>query len=108
MSQLDAPIARGEDLADFGDFQTSATVTDSSGMMPADDYTANSNGKVAAPIEEELNDSNFADVFSGSLEDLVHTFDQKIISCFRDYDEEVEAFAPVQVLSQDEILNDSP
>lgn len=106
MSQFEAPIARGEDFADFGDFQTSATGPDTS--SPANDSDTNSNGKVILQGEDDLADSNFGDVFSGSLEDLVNTFDQKIIRCFRDYDEEVETFAPVQVLSQEEILNQSP
>jgi hypothetical protein len=111
MSQFEAPIARTEDLGDlseFGDFQTSADPLPSSS---SDANTLNggesiTNGKI--PHDEDLTDSNFADVFSGSLEDLVNTFDDKIISCFRNYDQEVQSFAPVQVLSQEEILHESP
>lgn len=108
MSQFEAPIACSEDLSEFADFQTS---TDPPPSSSSDANTLNggdriTNGKVSH--EEELNDSNFADAFSGSLEDLVNTFDEKIMSCFRNYDQEVQSFAPVQVLSQEEILNESP
>uniref|UniRef100_A0A0N5AEH3 FEZ-like protein n=1 Tax=Syphacia muris TaxID=451379 RepID=A0A0N5AEH3_9BILA len=44
---------------------------------------------------------------SGSLEDLVGTFDQKISHCFKDLGEDVEELAPVQVRSQDEIMSES-
>lgn len=106
MSQFDAPIADGEDLTDFGDFQTSDAASESAGSSTKAVHNAASDAK--AVDEDELADSNFADVFSGSLEDLVNTFDQKIISCFRDYDEDVEDIAPIQVLSEEELLNQSP
>ncbi|XP_058810881.1 fasciculation and elongation protein zeta-2 isoform X4 [Phymastichus coffea] len=44
--------------------------------------------------------------FSGSLEDLVNTFDEKITSCFKDYGTNVESLAPVQVRTQEEIMNE--
>ena len=34
---------------------------------------------------------------TGSLEDLVATFDEKLQQCFKDYQEEAEKIAPVQV-----------
>lgn len=49
---------------------------------------------------------NFTETFSGSLEDLVNTFDDKITKCFRNYEESVEKLAPVQVRSQEEIMNE--
>ncbi|XP_054263931.1 fasciculation and elongation protein zeta-2 [Macrosteles quadrilineatus] len=49
---------------------------------------------------------NFTETFSGSLEDLVNTFDDKITKCFCNYDESVEKLAPVQVRSQEEIMNE--
>lgn len=54
-------------------------------------------------------DSNFEDdeTFTGSLEDLVNTFDDKIIKCFRNYGEQAEVIAPVQVRSQDDELQDT-
>lgn len=49
---------------------------------------------------------NFTETFSGSLEDLVNTFDEKITKCFGNYEENVEKLAPVQVRSQEEIMNE--
>ncbi|XP_025200159.1 fasciculation and elongation protein zeta-2 [Melanaphis sacchari] len=49
---------------------------------------------------------NFGETFSGSLEDLVHTFDDKITRCFCDYEESVEKLAPVQIRTQEEIMNE--
>ncbi|XP_013098463.1 fasciculation and elongation protein zeta-2 [Stomoxys calcitrans] len=49
---------------------------------------------------------NFGEAFGGSLEDLVNTFDEKITKCFGNFEENVEALAPVQVRSQDEIMNE--
>ena len=37
------------------------------------------------------------DSITGSLEDLVGTFDEKLTMCFQDYQEKVEKIAPVQV-----------
>ncbi|CAB3371740.1 Hypothetical predicted protein [Cloeon dipterum] len=62
----------------------------------------NSNPVVAASSSDDmLNES-----FSGSLEDLVNTFDDKITKCFGNFDESVEKLAPVQVRSQEEIMNE--
>ncbi|KAL0266721.1 UNVERIFIED_CONTAM: hypothetical protein PYX00_009189 [Menopon gallinae] len=49
---------------------------------------------------------NFTETFSGSLEDLVNTFDERITKCFCDYEENVEKLAPVQVRTQEEIMNE--
>ena len=49
---------------------------------------------------------NFTETVSGSLEDLVNTFDEKITRCFGNYDESVEKLAPVQVRTQEEIMNE--
>jgi len=43
---------------------------------------------------------------AGSLEDLVSTFDEKLTMCFADYQEQVDKIAPVQVRSQEEIMNE--
>ena len=52
------------------------------------------------------NIDNFAEAFTGSLEDLVNTFDEKITKCFGNYEQSVEELAPVQVRSQEEIMNE--
>ncbi|KAK6621387.1 hypothetical protein RUM43_011693 [Polyplax serrata] len=49
---------------------------------------------------------NFTETFSGSLEDLVNTFDDRITKCFCNYEENVEKLAPVQVRTQEEIMNE--
>ena len=49
----------------------------------------------------------FMETFSGSLEDLVNTFDAKITQCFRNYNEHADEIAPVQIRTQDELLADS-
>lgn len=46
------------------------------------------------------------DSLTGSLEDLVSTFDEKLTMCFQDYQEQVDKIAPVQVRSQEEIMNE--
>jgi len=46
------------------------------------------------------------DCISGSLEDLVATFDEKLTVCFGDFKKQVDKIAPVQVRSQDEIMNE--
>ncbi|KPJ12137.1 hypothetical protein RR48_03884 [Papilio machaon] len=55
---------------------------------------------------QNVEGDNFTETFSGSLEDLVNTFDEKITKCFGNYEESVEKFAPVQVRSQEEIMNE--
>lgn len=52
------------------------------------------------------NVDNFTETISGSLEDLVNTFDDKITKCFGNYEESVEELAPVQVRTQEEIMNE--
>lgn len=52
------------------------------------------------------NVDNFTEGFTGSLEDLVNTFDEKITKCFGNYEQSVEELAPVQVRSQDEIMSE--
>ena len=63
-----------------------------------------------------------SDSISGSLEDLVSNFDEKLTMCFQDYQEQVLRFphyptcssschqvdkiAPVQIRSQEEIMNE--
>jgi hypothetical protein len=55
--------------------------------------------------------SGFAEQFgetslSGSLEDLVNTFDESVTKCCKNYHEEVEKLAPVQIRSVEEALSD--
>lgn len=61
-------------------------------------------GGAAAAIADSVD--NFTETFGGSLEDLVNTFDERITKCFGNYEENVEELAPVQVRSQEEIMNE--
>jgi len=48
---------------------------------------------------------NFSETCSGSLEDLVNSFDQRVTKCCRNYEEQVERLAPVQMRSQEDAHN---
>ncbi len=96
--QFEAPLANfdGDEWNEFNDFQTNADIENSNNMTT---------GRTHSSIVDnatEFNDSNFSE----SLEDLVNTFDEKITKCFCNYEENVEQFAPVQVRTQEEIMND--
>ncbi|XP_034238216.1 fasciculation and elongation protein zeta-2 isoform X2 [Thrips palmi] len=68
---------------------------------------ANATTKLNGVHGGDAGEDNFlAETFSGSLEDLVNTFDDKITKCFCNYDESVEKLAPVQVRTQEEIMNE--
>jgi len=47
-----------------------------------------------------------SDSLMGSMEDLVANFDEKLTYCFQDFQEQVDKIAPVQVRSQEEIMNE--
>jgi len=67
----------------------------------ADRYTS-----ISAENESSSDGSNatenFSETCSGSLEDLVNSFDQRVTKCCRNYEEQVERLAPVQMRSQEE------
>lgn len=67
---------------------------------------ANSNGCAVSSAVGASNEDLLSETFSGSLEDLVNTFDDKITKCFGNFDQSVEKLAPVQVRSQEEIMNE--
>lgn len=66
----------------------------------------NSNVEILLKKSDGSVADNFTETFSGSLEDLVNTFDEKITKCFGNYEESVEKLAPVQVRTQEEIMNE--
>lgn len=45
---------------------------------------------------------------SGSLEDLVNSFDEKVKNCLKNYNENVDKLAPVQFRSQEEVIQNRP
>lgn len=77
-----------------------ATLTVAGGNGGCVGGATTANGTVTAA------NANFTEAFGGSLEDLVNTFDEKITKCFGNYETSVEELAPVQVRSQEEIMNE--
>ncbi|RWS26926.1 fasciculation and elongation protein zeta-2-like protein [Leptotrombidium deliense] len=94
---VEAPLAKSEDFPEFGDFQTCEDLNNRN----------NSNIKNGETIDNCFADVTFKDSISGSLEDLVNTFDEKITNCFCNYDDDVEKLAPVQVRAQDDVISES-
>lgn len=87
--------------------QQSANKSSSSSSSSCAQCGANNNNNNNVGMEVTATDvDNFGETFSGSLEDLVHTFDDKITRCFCDYEESVEKLAPVQIRTQEEIMNE--
>lgn len=64
------------------------------------------NNNISKILSKDTIDNFNEETFSGSLEDLVNTFDEKITKCFGNYEQSVEELAPVQVRSQEEIMNE--
>lgn len=77
---------------------SSSSPSSSSGV---DNRPANATSSSASTMIDNFNEN-----FSGSLEDLVSTFDEKITKCFSNFEETTEKIAPVQVRSQEEIMNE--
>jgi hypothetical protein len=96
--KIEVPLAITED---FGEFQCSQDIENSN--TSAIVSSLDSNHKFD---NNSFMDNNFTETFSGSLEDLVNTFDEKITKCFRNYDENVSNLAPVQVRSQEDVINE--
>lgn len=110
--KVGAPLACDEADDDWNDFSES---TD------ADTPYISSNAQQIPVKAEEMSNSfnsgtsedlSFMDSFldkakSGSLEDLVQSFDKKLSECFGDYQDKdnVSQIAPVQVRSQEEVIN---
>ncbi|GMR60013.1 hypothetical protein PMAYCL1PPCAC_30208, partial [Pristionchus mayeri] len=91
----DIPLAKSED--DDLDSNKNSDRSSSSGTMAEEENAAE-----AASRSANLNDD-----LSGSLEDLVGNFDQKINHCLRDMAESTEEMAPITVRTQDEIMSES-
>ncbi|XP_067119979.1 fasciculation and elongation protein zeta-2-like [Centruroides vittatus] len=92
--KIEAPLAKTEEWTDYCEYENT------------DDYENFNKDTYKSPNANDGFVDNFSDTFSTSLEDLVNTFDDKITKCFCNYDEKVEKFAPVQVRSQEEIMNE--
>lgn len=120
--KFEAPLAQFEETDEWGvpEFQHSkpAALEEDAANSNTKDLIVNSTTTTEVCDNEKKcvcqNDTasvssvadNFTETFSGSLEDLVNTFDDKITKCFCNYDESVEKLAPVQVRTQEEIMNE--
>lgn len=101
---IEVPLAITEDIIDFGDFQCSQDIENSNNNSLLNNVSIDKNIMFD---NNSFMDNNFTETFSGSLEDLVNTFDEKITKCFRNYDENVSNLAPVQVRTQEDVINES-
>lgn len=134
--KFEAPLAQSEDSDEWSgpvDFQntlnnnnntilksSSITTTTTTGILKETDNEMALLGDIVRESEKEevlnmLNAGrggggksveNFQEMNSGSLEDLVNTFDEKITKCFGNYEQSVEELAPVQMRSQEEIMSE--
>ena len=98
--QFEAPLAafENEEWSDYNEFQGAEK-----GKVVHDNNVKRTNN--GSDRNESDVGGNFGETASGSLEDLVNSFDERISKCFNN-NEEVEAMAPVQIRTQDEIMND--
>ncbi|CAF1030731.1 unnamed protein product [Brachionus calyciflorus] len=75
-----------------------------------DNYIYDSNNTTNSTVNnvKKIDNSNLKNSMCNSLEDLVKTFDKNVKECLRSYKNiDIGQLAPVQVRSQDDIINDS-
>merc|ERR1711972_157761 len=112
-----APLAKfeNEDWVEFTDYQASLDLRNSNNektdVNDNDSKCVLKNADPTASTDDisafaEVFSENYAESLSGSLEDLVSTFDEKITKCFCNYEEKSDKIAPVQVRTQEEIMNE--
>lgn len=109
--KVGAPLACEEADDEWNDFTES---TDNTSRDHPGSVTPTNTGK-SAEMTNSFNsgtseDLSFMDSFlekgkSGSLEDLVQSFDKKLSDCFGDYQDNVSTIAPVQIRSQEDVIN---
>lgn len=108
--KFEAPLAQFEETEDWGSQDSSDVLDNFKNIInSASPIKNNINENIKSEVILDLpknHTENFAETFSGSLEDLVNTFDERITKCFCDYEENVETLAPVQVRTQEEIMNE--
>ena len=99
--QFEAPLAsfENEEWNDYNDFQSANL----------DTVNSNMESSITETVQQPKNSTvaeNFREACSGSLEDLVNSFDEKISNCFCNFEEEAEKIAPVQIRTQEEVVKD--
>lgn len=96
------PVVSGTDVEQLDNMLGGWALQEPASKSPCTQCGSGANNNVVQTTDAD----NFGETFSGSLEDLVHTFDDKITRCFCDYEESVEKLAPVQIRTQEEIMNE--
>jgi len=106
--EFEAPLARF-DIEEWTEYQenTSDEEENVSYHRKLPDNSPSANLPSTSAENDSSSDSsnvteNFSETRSGSLEDLVNSFDQRVTKCCRNYEEQVEHLAPVQIRSQEE------
>lgn len=98
--QFEAPLAKfeNEEWSEYSEFQEAVTV---------ENILKDTETLQTSESNENEDSEHFTEPYSGSLEDLVNSFDEKITKCFCNFEENVnDKIAPVQIRSQEEIVND--
>lgn len=109
--EFEAPLARF-DVEEWTEYNENTSddeeIVGSRRNIPDNSLSADADrcSSISAENESSSDGSNvtenFSETCSGSLEDLVNSFDQRVTKCCRNYEEQVERLAPVQIRSQEE------
>lgn len=97
---FDAPIAE-EEKESWSEYFDVPEVQPKKSYRRPDDIL-NDNFMSSARIDDGLCTS-----LSGSLQDLVNSFDETINKCFQDYEQKTEVIAPVQSPTEEDIMKSS-
>lgn len=98
--------------SDYANLNVTECKLQNSKQMSVSDSDYKQSSDKCSKVQEELIgkpvllSDNFEEQRSGSLEDLVNSFDEKISRCFYNYQESIEKLAPVQVRSQEDVMNE--
>ncbi|XP_026041526.1 fasciculation and elongation protein zeta-2 isoform X2 [Astatotilapia calliptera] len=107
-----APIAHfDDDWPNLGD----PSMVSQEGLLPQKGRVAAAAASEAAPEsllfggddDDDLHDSSFSPRENAgfrSMEDLVNDFDEKLTTCFQNFDAKTESIAPVAVIAEDTLL----
>ena len=98
--KVDVPLASME--SDCEEMANTDSLTNTPSKNAASSAAASAGGhptenKLKVPKKDPRLNFDGGDSLTGSLEDLVNSFDEKLTMCFQDYQEQVDKIAPVQV-----------
>ena len=96
--KVDVPLADGESDCEesLDTLPYTLPPNEHTATPPATRRTGATTAKTGKADQPKVN-LDGGDSITGSLEDLVNSFDDKLTQCFKDYQEQVEKIAPVQV-----------